>query len=228
MSLTDYFNLNCDFEKALKNINFVIENVNNYYSKKTKKPSPLSIMAPIYNAKNFSITMINNNSIPLSEIKTYTSDLEKSLNSKEHRFVNFSRIILGRNLTKTNPIAGIYELQNAIMNLEKWFKGSSVNKEQAFAHSSIGLIYIEINEIDKAIEHFKESISISKQIFTNLSNSYVNEAFSGLVSCYLKKGMVYEAQEAYNTHKKIFIDNQKSSITLFKKIIEHYNQMEKT
>ncbi len=229
MTLADSFNLCGNFDAALRNIDLGIQKATDYYKTKTGAEPPLSVMAPLYNTRNFSLVMkTNSNSQDKDAMLNLVEKMEKTFNSKQHRFVNVAKILHSRTIINESPNNAIEQLLYSLQNLELWFQGTEVNKDQVLAHLSLGNAYLKINQLDKSLYHLNTALSISKKIFKDMRNTYVHETLDGLVIGYLKQGAVFEAQNIYNLHKEIFQGSASKSTGLYNRIMEHYNTQEKS
>ena len=226
MSLADYYNLKGDFETALYHINFGIQKATDYYKAKTGVEPPLSVMAPLYNTRNFSLVMKNDPSISPNEMSKLAKQMEKTFNSSEHRFVSVAKILHANTIMKEHPEKAIKELLSSLENLNQWFQGTKINKDQILAHFLLGNLYTDLDNHDNAILHLTTALDISKTIFKDFKNTYVHKTLDGLVMAYLKKDALYEAQNIYNMHKEIFSETDPRTKSVYEKILKRYHTME--
>jgi hypothetical protein len=228
MSLADFFNLSGDFDKALYHINFGIQKATDYYKAKTGAEAPLSVMAPLYNTRNFSLIMKNDPSVSSKDMLELAKQMAKTFNSNEHRFVSLAKILHSKTIMPEHPVEAMDVLQTSVKDLDQWFQGANINKDQVLAHLLLGNLYSKTNDLDKSINHLTNALDISKTIFKDLRNTYVHETMDGLVAAYLKKDSVFEAQNIYNMHKEIFTESDPRTKSVYDKILAHYHVKEKS
>lgn len=227
MAKADYLNLKGDFQEALSHINLGIQKATHYYKNKTNAEPPLSVMAPLYNTRNFSLIMLNDQSFSSDKMLELITQMKNTFKSDQHRFVIVANILLSMMIESHNPNTAQHLLQSSLEDLNQWFQGNNVNKDQILAHIVLGNHYSNRNELDKAISHLTTSLELSKAIFKDLRNMYVHETLNGLTKAYLKKKELYEAQTIYNLHKEIFSENDSRTKKLFDRILNHYSMEEK-
>ncbi len=227
MAQADYLNLKGDFRAALNQINLGIQKATDYYQNKTGNEPPLSVMAPLYNTRNFSLVMLKDQSISSEKMLKLIKEMKNTFKSDQHRFVSVANVLYSMIIESHDPNSVHHLLQTSLEDLNQWFQGNNVNKDQILAHVVLGNYYSKGNKLDKALSHLTTSLELSKSVFKDLRNTYVHETLHGLTIVYLKKKELFEAQTIYNLHKEIFSEQDPRTKKLFDMILNHYSMEEK-